>query len=320
MTLKELPKIELHVHLDGSVRIDTVNELLKINNANEKMVAPEKCIDLNDYLTKFELPIQVMQTKANIERISSELVEDLEKENIIYAEIRFAPIKHIEKGLTLNEVVDAVLEGINRGNVKTNLILCMMRDSSYEENLKMIQLAKKYLNKGVVALDLAGAEGIYKTKCFKKLFEIAKNNNIPYTIHAGEADGPDSINAAIDFSTSRIGHGIRILEDKKLIKEVNEKNILLEICPTSNVQTNVVDKYSNHPIKKIIENNIEISINTDNRTVSNVTLTQEYQKLIDNFNFTYNDLILINKNSIKHSFLNNNEKKELNKIFDNLNI
>ena len=274
--LKKLPKIELHLHLDGSVRIETASEILKENpkKVREEMVAKEKCNDLNEYLTKFDYPNKILQTKENLERVSYELALDLVDDGIIYAEIRFAPLKHTNNSISLEEIIESVLKGLNKVDIKTNLILCMMRDMSIDDNLKVIDIAKKYLNHGVCAIDLAGAEALFKTENFKKLFDYAKNKNIPFTIHAGEADGKDSIKSAIDFETSRIGHGIRIYEDDLLMKKLIDKNILLEICPTSNIQTNVVDSYKNHPVKAYYNKGIKISINTDNRTVSNTTLTR----------------------------------------------
>ena len=255
-----------------------------------------------------------MQTKENLKRITHELISDLKDENVIYAEIRFAPIKHIEN-LTLEEVVEAVTQGLKNEDVKTNLILCMMRDSSYEENLKIVELAKKYLNKGVVGLDLAGAEALYKTKTFEQLFKKASKEKIPFTIHAGEADGPSSINDAISFKASRIGHGIRAIEDEKTIKKIITENILLEICPTSNVQTNAVKAYENHPIKKLFDLGCKVSINTDNRTVSNVTLTKEYELLNKYLNFSLDEIIKINLETIKHTFLSEKEKQELTSLY-----
>ena len=275
-----------------------------LNKVKEETIAKEKCSDLNDYLTKFELPIKAMQTKENLKRITHELISDLKDENVIYAEIRFAPIKHIEN-LTLEEVVEAVTQGLKNEDVKTNLILCMMRDSSYEENL----------NKGVVGLDLAGAEALYKTKTFEQLFKKASKEQIPFTIHAGEADGPSSINDAISFKASRIGHGIRAIEDEKTIKKIITENILLEICPTSNVQTNAVKDYENHPIKKLFDLGCKVSINTDNRTVSNVTLTKEYELLNKYLNFSLDEIIKINLETIKHTFLSEKEKQELTSLY-----
>ena len=322
MEFKDIPKVELHLHLDGSVRPSTIADILKLDQkeVEEKTIAKEKCEDLNDYLTKFSLPIEAMQTKENLERIAYELVCDLENDNVIYAEIRFAPIKHT-KSLFLDEVIEAVLNGLSKGNIKTNLILCMMRDSSYEDNIKIIELAKKYLNKGVVALDLAGAEALYKTVKFKNLFEIAQNYKIPFTIHAGEADGIDSINSAILFGTRRLGHGIRTIEDDETINRIIDNDILLEVCPTSNIQTNVISSYEKHPIKKLFELGCKISINTDNRTVSNVTLEKEYKLLMKHLNFSTDDIIKTNITALEHAFISEDEKRDLiNLYFDKIRI
>lgn len=312
INLKQFPKVELHIHLDGSVKIETALELL--NKTKEElqseMIAKDKCLDLNEYLTKFKIPISIMQTKEQLIRIAGEVADDLYNDGVIYAEIRFAPINHITI-LTLEEVVESVLEGFKNSKLKSNLILCLMRHSSFEDNKKIIELAHKYLNKGVCAVDLAGAEGLYKTESFKELFDIVKQENIPFTIHAGEADGIDSIKSAIDFGTKRIGHGIRCIENNETINLIKEKNITLEICPTSNVQTNVVNEYINHPIKYLYNNNVKVTLNTDNRTVSNISLTDEYEKLIKTFNFSLEDIKKMNMYAIESSFLSQIEKELL---------
>jgi len=179
-----------------------------------------------------------------------------------------------------------------------------------------VKLAKKYLNKGVCAIDLAGAEGLYETKNFEKLFEVAKDYNIPFTIHAGEADGIKSIESALSFGTKRIGHGIRIIEDESVLEILKEKHIPLEICPTSNVQTNVVSAYQEHPIKSLFDRGVIVTVNTDNRTVSNISLTDEYLKLINNFNFSLDDIKKMNIDAIKHSFLDNTQKEKLLEEFE----
>lgn len=312
--IKKLKKVELHLHLDGSVLLNTILSITNetIEELKNKMIAPSKCENLSEYLTKFDTPIECMQTKENLRLISSELVNYLEKENVIYAEIRFAPMFHTRCGLTYEEVVESVLEGLKMNtNVKTNLILCIMRGFPKEDNIKTIEVAEKYLNKGVCALDLAGAEDKYPLKDYIDLFNIIKDKKIPFTIHAGENGSFEEINLAINIGTKRIGHGIHAYENDNTIKLLKEKNILLEICPTSNVQTNSVDKYDNHPIYSFYKDNLKICINTDNKTVSNVSLTDEYIKLHDTFNFTINDFKNININAINSSFLSNEEKKEL---------
>ena len=306
-----IPKVELHCHLDGSVRLSTLAELSNtpIDKVKELAVANDKCLDLNDYLTKFSLPVNIMQDEYSLERIAYELASDLKNENVIYAEIRFAPLKHITK-IDMYKVVESVLKGLKQVDIKTNLILCMMRGDSLSDNKKIVDLAKHFLNKGVCAVDLAGAEALYKTSDYKELFDYVKENNIPFTIHAGEADGINSIKSAISFGAKRIGHGIRIIEDPSLIEEIKEKEILLEVCPTSNIQTNVVDNINNHPIKKLYNDGVLVTINTDNRTVSNTTLTKEYE-LLKQIGFNENDFIKMNINAIKHAFIKEEEKQEL---------
>lgn len=304
---KEL-KVLLHIHLDGSIRLSTLNELIGKDVTDEVITTNTK--DLKEYLSKFELPISVMQNKENLERISYELATDLVKDNVIYAEIRFAPFLHTKSGLTLDEVIESVLKGLKKSKLKSNLILCMMRGMDYYDNLEVIDLATKYLNKGVVGIDLAGDELSYKTSDFKQLFSIARMRHIPFTIHAGESDGLDSINSALSFKTKRIGHGIKAIDSVDTVYTLIKKNITLEVCPTSNVDTHVVDSYSNHPVKDLYDLGVRVTINTDNNTVSNINLTKEYEKLLD-LGFTKDDFKKMNIYAIEASFISKEEKDEL---------
>ena len=319
MNLKNIPKVELHLHLDGSVRLDTASMLTgkSIEEVRSLMIAKEKCHDLNEYLTKFNLANEIMQSQENLTRIAKELVEDLKNDNVIYAEVRFAPLLHTKKGLTGEKVIEAVLLGLKDEDLKVNLILCMMRQFSFEDNLKTIELASKYLDKGVVAIDLAGAEALYPTASFEKLFQIAKDKNIPFTIHAGEADGKDSILSAINFKTKRIGHGVRCIEDNETLNIIKKNNITLEVCPTSNIQTGIFENYYDHPIKKLYDMNVLVTINVDNMTVSNIDLTQEYEKLVKIFNLNIEDLKKINLNAIDAAFLTDKEKQFYKIIINN---
>lgn len=312
--LKKLKKIELHLHLDGSISLDLASKLsnLSLEEVKKKMIAKDKCLNLSDYLTRFNFPIELMQTKENLTLIASDLINRLKDEEVIYAEIRFAPMFHTKGGLTMEEVVEAVLLGLKSNpNIKTNLILCMMRGMSKEDNLKTIEIASKYLNKGVCAIDLAGAEDKYPLDEYLTLFEIAGKKNIPFTIHAGENGSAKEVEKAIKIGAKRIGHGIHTIDDMNVLDLIKERDILLEICPTSNVQTNAVNTYKEHPIYKLYLDNIPLNINTDNSTVSNVTLTEEYTKLSKYFPFTKEDYKIININAIKHSFLSDKEKEEL---------
>ena len=198
--IQEMPKVMLHLHLDGSLRPETVYKWLKEQGKNvtleqvkKDLMVNKDCRDLNEYLQKFDLPLEVLQTEKNIEQATYELFEDLAKQGVIYAEVRFAPSLHTKEGLNYNRIVEAAIRGMDKAKeefgIKGNLILCCMRgDDNTISNLQTAAVAKKYLNKGICALDLAGAEALYPTKEFAEIFKVARNNNIPFTIHAGEAD------------------------------------------------------------------------------------------------------------------------------------
>ena len=312
--IKKLKKVELHLHLDGSVKIETACELagVSIDDAKKEMVAQDKCHDLTEYLTKFDLPISIMQTKDNLIRIAKDLVDYLEKENVIYAEVRFAPIFHTKEGLTVSEVIEAVMEGLSSNKqVKTNLILCMMRGMDKDTNLKVIESALEYLGKGVCAIDLAGDECKYPVSEYEELFEIAKLKNIPFTIHAGEAGDALEVKKAIEMGATRIGHGVHAIENESVLNFIKENNVLLEVCPTSNIQTDVAEEYKDHPIYQLYKKGVKVSINTDNATVSNISISDEYMKLYENFDFSIDDFKAMNKNAVEGAFLNEDDKREL---------
>ena len=308
-----MKKVELHLHLDGSIRPTTISELLKIGQkeAIQLSTVNEKTNSLEEYLDKFDIPLKIMQTKENLERVSKELAEDLLEDQIIYAEIRFAPNKHLEKGLSIDDVITSILKGLSKVPLKTNLILCMMRGDIFEKNLEIIKYAKKYLKKGVVAIDLAGDEAAYPVNEYKELFKIAKKEEIPFTIHAGEADNAKSVMNAINLGATRIGHGIRAIESDETLNLIKEKGITLEICPKSNLDIKIYHQLSDHPIKKLYDKGIKITINTDNRTVSNTTLNKTYKDLENTFHFTKEELITMNKNAIECAFISKKEKAEL---------
>lgn len=314
--LKKLPKVELHLHIDGSVKTSTVSELLNlpIEEVEKQMKVDSDVSSLTDYLKKFELPIQVMQTKENIKKVTKELLNDLKKENVIYAELRFAPMFHLNQGLEMEEVVESVLEAMQEvEGIKSNLILCCMRhdiENGNLLNLKTIEVAKKYHKKGVVALDLAGDESRYPTNLFCDLFQTIKELNLPFTIHSGEVNHLSNIQSALSFGATRIGHGIHVYKDANLLKKLKEKNVTLEVCPQSNVDTFQVKEKKNHPLQRLAQE-VLVTINTDNRTVSDITLTQEYYDLVTLMDFTIEDFKQMNLNAIECAFLKEEEKHEL---------
>ena len=318
--------VELHMHLDGAISINNAKKLASLQGMDlpsdeelEKLITVSKdCHDLNEFLTKFDFPLSLMQTKDSIILAVKNLSDELISQGIMYAEIRFAPQYHMNKGLTQEEVVNAAIEGMKLSNLKSNLILCTMRGmDTYDKNIETVKLAKKYLGNGVCAIDLAGAEGLYKTSDYKYIFDLAKKLNIPYTIHAGEADGPSSVISAISFGTKRIGHGVRSSEDISLINEIKNKNITLEICPTSNICTSIYDKVDEMPIKLFMDNDINITINTDDPSICNTSLKEELKKIAMAFDLTYEDILKFEVNAVNASFADDETKKELlNKIKD----
>lgn len=309
----DIPKVELHVHLDGSVRIGTLAELANISleEAQKKAIADYQCENLTDYLTHFDLPCSVMQTRENLMRIAEELGEDLKKDNVIYAEVRFYPLVHTHAGLSSEEVVKSVLDGLSNVDIPIRLILCMMRHESVESNAEVIGLAKKFLGKGVVAIDLAGDESKYPTSSFLPLFTLAKELNIPFTIHAGESASYDSIKSAIEMGTTRIGHGIHAIESEETMNLLKERQILLEMCPTSNIQTKAIQNINNYPLWDFYQRGIPVSINTDNRTVSFTNLEKEYQLLGKVFPISLEEFCEMNEMAIRSSFATQQEKEDL---------
>lgn len=313
-SIKDLKKVELHIHLDGSLLPSTLAKLAGKSESEllPELVANDKCENLSEYLTKFDLPISYMQTKEHLTLVAKDLVDYFAEQNVIYAEIRFTPMFHTKQGLSYDEIIEAVLSGLNSNKqVKANLILCMMRGFDKEENIKTIEAAKRWLGKGVCAIDLAGAEDVYPLSDYQELFAIVRKYEIPFTIHAGENGTFNDVRLALDIGAKRIGHGIHAIDDDATIALLKEKNVLLEVCPTSNVQTNSVSTYKEHPIKDLYDKGIDISINTDNKTVSNVSLNDEYIKLFNAFNFSLNDFKKINQSALKYAFLSDDEKDKL---------
>lgn len=306
-----MKKIELHLHLDGSCDIDYASKLLGKDVKDKLVVANAN--SLSEYLEKFELPISLLQDLDNIENFSYLLGKALEKDEVIYAEVRFCPLFHTKK-YTVDEVVDSIIKGFKRvPTIKINLIFCMMRHFSFDENMQIINLTKKFLGNGVVGIDLAGDEANYKTETFRNLFDVIRRENIPFTIHAGEADSYKSVISAIEFGAKRIGHGIRSIESNDVINKLISNNITLEVCPTSNIDTKAVDSIINHPIKALVDMGVLVTINTDNRTVSNTNLCKEYELLRENFGFTDEDFLKFNLNAIECAFISEEEKQELRK-------
>lgn len=315
--------IELHLHLDGSLRVETALDLAKIQNITlptedlkelrNLMEVPEDCQTLHECLKRFDLPLTLLQTEMAVERVSFELVEDLQALGVTYAEIRFAPQLSTNAGLTQDQVVAAAIKGVKKGMekypaIRCGLILCCMRGMDIEEkNLETVEVAKKYMGDIVCGIDLAGAESLFPTKIFEPVFAKVREYGLPVTIHAGEAvsevPGPESMRKALEYGAKRIGHGVMALEDETLIKELIEKDITLEVCVTSNYHTKLVPSIKEHPIKKLFDAGVKVTFNSDNMTVSNTNINKEIETLKTQLGFTDEEISIMQKYAREAAFI-----------------
>lgn len=316
--------IDLHCHLDGAITPDIAKKLGALQNIElpakdddellKKLSVPEDCESLNDFLQCFGLPLRLLQTKEGIAEAIRLVQENAKSEGIIYLEIRFAPQLHQINGLTQKEVIEAALEGLKQSDLHTNLILCLMRsDHNQDENLETVELAKKYLVKdeGVVAVDLAGAEALFKTADFKKEFELARSYGIPFTIHAGEADGAESVKAAIEFGAKRIGHGVRVNEDPELLEYIVKNEIPLEMCPNSNRQTKAVSDMTKYPLQEYLAKGVKVTINTDDPAICRTNLKNEFSYIEKMYGITSDQKKQLLLNAADAAFCSENFKKYL---------
>jgi adenosine deaminase len=310
MNYKNLPKIELHLHLDCSLSFQVVKKLSPGTTENEyrqSFIGPAKCHDLLEYIKRANSALELMQNEEALRLVTMDLFDQLQKDRVIYAEIRFAPILHANEGLHPQEVVqivnDAVTEGISKTGVESSLILCTLRHFNKNQSLQTVGLVNKFKGTNVRGFDIAADEVGFPIDAHTEAFEFAHQNNIHCTCHAGEAGGAKSVWETLNnFRPSRIGHGVRSIEDEKLVEYLATHNIHLEVCPTSNVQTNAIDVMNNHPADKFYNNGVSISINTDCRTISDTTLVKEYSILEDYFKWTKQHFLNCNLEAIRHSF------------------
>jgi len=316
--------IDLHLHLDGAITVDTAKKLaelqkLELPSDNDEelkkllTVSPD-CKSLTEFLECFALPGTLMQTPEGLSEAVRLVLEDCKASGDIYVEIRFAPQLHCDNGMTQEDAIKAALEGLKKSDLHANLILCCMRGEGNDDmNMETIELAKKYLveDGGVVALDLAGAEALYPTENYKDTFEKAVEYGIPFTLHAGEADGPESVKLAIEYGAKRIGHGVRIFEDPKVMELVKDKGIYLEMCPTSNSQTCAIEDMSKYPLKDYMQYGIKVTLNTDDPAIEGTDIGSEYQYITDNFGLSESEKSALLENAVDAAFTSNEVKNQL---------
>ena len=340
---QSLPKADLHVHLDGSLRLQTIVDLAREDKVELPSYEPaelrrimhlgENCGSLAEYLKAFDVTLKVMQTESSLFRIAYELGEDAAGENVRYMEVRYAPMLHTQRGLKLTRVIEAVLAGLkaarDKFGIESNVIVCGIRNVSPASSLEMAEIAVAYKGRGVVGFDLAGAEYDHPAKHHRAAFQLVRDNNINVTIHAGEAYGPESIAQAIHVcGAHRIGHGCRLREDGDLLHYVNDHRIPLECCPSSNVQTGAVRDLSSHPLKLYFNLGLRVTVNTDNRLVTDTTVSKELWLCHTQMGMSFRDIKSMVMAGFKSSFLPFHERhgylrrvgQELSRFDDDGNV
>jgi adenosine deaminase len=323
--LQKVPKAELHLHLDGSLRPSTIMDLaddagVELPYGDEASLYDYLFVqdgqDLVDYLKRFDLTLSVMQTAESLERTARELVEDAAVENVRYLEIRYSPILHQQGDLTLEEAVEAPLRGVRQAEdelgVKANLIVCGIRNFPPDTSVRLAELAAGFKDRGVVAFDLAGGEAGNPATEHADAFRIAREANLGVTIHAGEAAGAESIAEALHAcGANRIGHGTHLYLDPGLQAYVNDHQVPIEVCLTSNVQTHAVESFEAHPVRGYFDDGLNVSLHTDNRLMSGTTMTEEYARASERLGFEDSDLVELILNGFRGAFLPRQEKLAL---------
>lgn len=315
--VRAMPKAELHCHLDGSLRATTLLALSEARGialphhepaALAAWMRVDDAANLEDYLARFEITLAVMQTREELERIAHELVLDAALDGVRYVEVRFCPALHTRGGLSADDVMNAVLHGLSRGERETGtvarLIVCALRSFPWSHSMEMAELAVSYKARGVVAFDLAGGEFGNPAHAHAKAFEYARHNNLAVTVHAGEGDGASSIHEAVhQCGADRVGHGTRLREDASLEAYVVDRRLALEVCPTSNVQTRVAATFAEHPIERYRRLGALVTVNTDNTMMSGVTLTDEFVACAEHLHWDFTVLGQVALNAFEAAFL-----------------
>ncbi len=326
---RALPKAELHLHLDGSVRPATVLELAEqesvrlpvrdLDLLKMYLEAPDDCLSLVEYISYFQLPIAVMQTAPALERVVHELCQDLEQDGVRYAEIRYAPWLHVRRGLSVAEVIRTTLRGWRAGQQETGivggLIVTALRDMPTDQNLVLARVAGQFAGEGVVGFDLAGDEEGHPPGLHEDAFRMARSLGLALTIHAGEGAGPESVRQAIALGARRIAHGVRAQEDPEVVTMAREEGVQFDTAPTSNVHTKAVRRLEDHPLLRFFKEGIKVTISSDSRTVSRTTLTDEFAKVATVLGGTREQLWAMNLQALEGAFTDQTTKARLRRHF-----
>ena len=317
----KLPKVELHCHLDGSLSQEFVEKRLGRPVGKEELSVSDDCTSLAEYLEKFDLPGQCLRDEDGLEEAGYDVLRSMKQENVIYSEIRFAPLLSETEDMNCKKVIEAVLKGLERGKkdfgIEFGLIVCAMRHHSEEMNWRMIRTAREYLGFGVCAADLAGAEASYPMSEFKNLFQNTYKIGMPFTIHAGECGSAQNIIDSVEAGAGRIGHGIAMRGHSDLIKELAGKGIGIEMGPISNLQTKAVAGPKEYPIREFLDGGLKVTVNTDNRTVSDTTMTKELGFIQKTYGIRDDEIYLLMKNAVDVAFTSDTIREKLYRTIKN---
>lgn len=327
--LAGMPKAELHLHLDGSLRVQTALELARTRGVDAPgdwagmsaaLIAPERTRDQAELLRAFDLPIALMQDAEALERIASELVETKAADNVRYVEIRWGPLLHVARGLSLADGIAAVCRGANRAAARTGttvrLICTALRSHDPEENVVLAETASGFIDQGLTGWDLAGPEEAYPDPLdHARAYEAARAGGLRLTIHAGEWGAAAQVRRALNVDPERIAHGPLAVEDPGLCAELAARGITLDLCPTSNVQANVVESVAAHPLAKLHRMGVPVTLNTDDTTVSDITLSEEYLRAIEQNGLTLPELWAIDKHALDVGFADETARARLRTEF-----
>ncbi|GCF93076.1 adenosine deaminase [Enterococcus florum] len=329
-TIRSLSKVELHCHLDGSIQLSTLRKLAEKEQFPleklSKAAAPKKCLHLKEYLESFAVILPLLQSEENLAIAAYDLIEQAHAEAIRYIEIRFAPKLHQEEGLSIEQVLQAVVDGVTQAQqqfpVYAQVIVSAMRHHSDEENQQLVDVIQ-YMNSAVISgFDFAGDEQQRSNDTIKACTDYAAAAGLNLTLHAGECGCAQNVAAAIRLGAARIGHGVAIKDSPSIMQECAQKGTLLEMCPTSNIQTNAIENWEDYPIRDFMEQQINCCINTDNRTVSQTTLTNEFDQLSKHCGLGYSDMKQLTLNAIHGAFASSQVKAQvidqINTDYDNV--
>ncbi len=328
--IQTMPKAELHLHLDGSLRIDTALELARTRGVDAPrdwmgmsaaLVAPMPCRDQADLLRAFDLPIALMQDAEALARVTAELVESKAADGVRYVEIRWGPLLHVRRGLSLEDGIAAVCAGATEAAARTDttvrLICTALRSHDPARNLVLAEVAARFLDRGLTGFDLAGLEAEFPDPLLHRAaFDAARSGGLRLTLHAGEWDGAGQVRRALEIDPERIAHGSVAIDDPALCRELASRNVTLDLCPTSNVQAGIVASIAAHPLARLHRAGVPVPLSTDDATVSDVTLSEEYARAVERIGLSLRELWAIDRHALDVAFADDATLAPLHAEFD----